>query len=370
MNEHSVEKLTVAVVGGGNGSYTVAGDMTLLGHRVRFWPDPRDGHPSVLDHGTITVTGIGRTGIAELDLVSQDVGEVIGGADVVVCTDPAFTQKDRAQRIAPHLSDGQIVLLSPGSMGSYLVAAAVRELGNKADVTYAEPGTLPYLTRKIGPAEVQVSGWGVHLPIGVFPAKRTEWAVERLRAMFSGAHPVEDSLAVALLNVGPIIHSVLVLLNTGPIEHFESWDIHNEGTTPSVKKLILAHDDERISVRKALGYSEPHYPMADHYDPQRDNEWMYGRGAHTDLVKSEKWRESLGFSHRYIQEDVHENLALLASIGDLANFETPIADSILRLVGVITGQDHLHEGRTLANLGLGDMTAAELQQLLQEGPGS
>ena len=358
---------TIAVVGGGNGSYTAAADLTLAGYDVRFLPGSAERHADVLRTRTITISGLGRTGTAEPQLVSTDAQAVVEGADIVICTDPAFTQPVRAATIAPHLSDGQIVLLSPGSLGSYLVASTVRRLGNPADVTYVEPGTLPYLTRKTGPCEVQVSGLAVHLPFGVYPARRTDWAVNRLRTLFPGAHPVEDVMSVALLNVGPVLHSVVVLLNTGPIEHFAAWDIHNEGTTPSVKRLILALDAERIAVRTALGYTEPHYPLTDHYHPEGDREWMYGRGGHTDLVKSEKWRESLSFSHRYVREDVHETLALLASMGDLAGIDTPLADSVLRLVGAITGCDHLREGRTLATLGLADIPAEQLKLLLREG---
>lgn len=367
MSDCGSDRPTIAVVGGGNGSYTAAADLALAGHTVRFRPGSPDRHGDVLRTRSITITGLGRTGVAEPQLVSQDTGAVVKGADIVICTDPAFTQPNRATLIAPHLSDGQLVFLSPGSLGSYLVATAVRALGNLADITYAEPGTLPYLTRKIGPCEVQVSGLAIHLPIGVYPARHTDRAMTCLRALFPGAHAVEDALSVALLNVGPTIHSVLVLLNTGAIEHFPSWDIHNEGTTPSVKKLILALDAERIAVRTALGYAGPHYPIADHYHPQSDREWMYGRGGHTDLVESEKWRESLSFAHRYIREDVHETLALLASIGDLAGVDTPLADSILHLVGAITGCDHLHEGRTLAALGLGDKSVDEVKRLLWEG---
>ncbi len=375
MTQHDAEEsrptheapLTVAVVGGGNGSYTAAADLALQGHQVRLWPGASPRHGAVLRSGTIRVSGMPPVGEARLQLVSEDVAAVVKGADVVICTDPAFTQEDRAARVAPHLSDGQIVFLSPGSLGSYVFHRTVRGLGNPAAVTYAEPGTLPYLTRKTGPTDVEISGRGVHLPVGVFPANRTKETVAVLRRLFPGALPVEDILSVALLNVGPIIHPVLVLLNTGAIEHFDSWDIHNEGTTPSVKKVILAHDDERIAVREALGYSSPHYPMRHHYDPQDGEEWMYGRRGHTDLVKSEKWRESLGFQHRYIQEDVHVNLALFASIGDLAGVETPIADSLLHLAGAITDQAHITTGRTLTNLGLGTYSRAELQRLLHSG---
>jgi hypothetical protein len=128
----------------------------------------------------------------------------------------------------------------------------------RINVCYAEPGTLPYLTRKVEPTKVQVSGLAKHLPVGVYPARNTD------RVFEPAAHPVENALSVALFNVGPIIHSVLVLLNTGAIEHFGHWDIHNERTTPSVKKLVLAHDAERIELRKALGFRSHHYPFEDH----------------------------------------------------------------------------------------------------------
>jgi opine dehydrogenase len=94
---------------------------------------------------------------------------------------------------------------------------------------------------------------------------------------------------------------------------------------------------------------------------------MYGKKAHTDLIKSEKWRESLNFNHRYILEDVKCNLALMTSVGDLCRVETPIADSLLTLVGTISGENFSKTGRTLATLGVGDLSLEELTTLLWEG---
>ncbi|MBI5439988.1 MAG: NAD/NADP octopine/nopaline dehydrogenase family protein [Deltaproteobacteria bacterium] len=359
--------LKVAVVGGGNGSYTMAADMALAGHEVRMCPGPRERHQEVWESRSIRISGLGRTGEGRLVAVSDDLREVVVGADLVFCSDPAPSQPTRAKTLAPHLEAGQVVFLSPGSLGSYLCAKIVREEGGSQEVAFVEPGTLPYLTRKTGPAEVQVSGRAAHLPVGVFPARETARALERVRRVYPAAHPVENALSVALLNVGPILHSVLVLLNTGPIEHLASWDIHNEGTSPSVKKLILAHDAERIRVRTALGFAPPHYPMRDHYDPSGDAEWMYGRKAHVDLVKSEKWREKLSFSHRYVVEDVRCNLALQSSVGRLARVETPIADALLTLIGTIVGEEFRQTGRSRASLGLGDLSLPELTRLLDRG---
>lgn len=359
--------LELAVVGGGNGSYTMAGDFALAGHKVRMWPGSREKHAELYRKQTILLEGMGRTGKAHLECVSDDPGEVVPGADVVLCTDPAHSQIQRAAMLAPHLENGQVVFLSPGSLGPLIFEKAIRDAGRRIDVGYSEPGTLPYLTRKVEPTKVQVSGLAAHLPVGVFPVRSTDKVIEVVKRLYPAAHTVENALSIALLNVGPIIHSVLFLLNTGAIEHFSSWDIHNEGTTPSVKKLILAHDAERMELRKSLGFSSHHYPFRDHYDPDSDTEWMYGRKAHTDLVKSEKWRESLDVSHRYVVEDVKCNLALMASIGDLCRVEIPIADSLLTLIGTMCGEDFRKTGRTLNTLGVGDLSLEALTRLLQEG---
>ena len=37
------------------------------------------------------------------------------------------------------------------------------------------------------------------------------------------------------MNAGPVIHPPLILMNAAPLQHFERWDIHNEGTQPAVR---------------------------------------------------------------------------------------------------------------------------------------
>ena len=105
----------------------------------------------------------------------------------------------------------------------------------------------------------------------------------------------------------------------------------------------------------------------DHYDENSENEWMYGRKAHTDLVKSESWREPLTLNFRYITEDVKCNLALLCSIGDICKIETPIADSFLELIGVLVDEDFSKTGRTLESLGLAQLPLEKISKVLHDG---
>ena len=86
------------------------------------------------------------------------------------------------------------------------------------------------------------------------------------------------------MNAGPIIHPPLIVMNAAPLEHFERWDIHKEGTQPVTRRVTDALDGERIAIREALGYGPPHFPLADHY-AQDGEEWMYGRGSHDKLTE-------------------------------------------------------------------------------------
>jgi opine dehydrogenase len=166
------------------------------------------------------------------------------------------------------------------------------------------------------------------------------------------------------MNAGPIIHPPLIVMNAAPLQHFEKWDIHTEGTTSAVRAVTDRLDLERIAVREALGYGAPHYPLADHY---KNDQWMYG-DAHKKLQKSGDWREAIDLlTHRYVTEDTELGLALLASVARWAGVDAPIAQGLLAITGGFLGRDLRLGARTLDALGLASSSRAQLQQLLHEG---
>ena len=135
-----------------------------------------------------------------------------------------------------------------------------------------------------------------------------------------------------------------MVMNAAPLQHFERWDIHAEGTQPAVRAVTDRLDLERIAVREALGWGAPHYPLADHYANDR---WMYG-DAHRQLVKSGDWREHIDLhTHRYITEDTELGLAFLASVARYAGVDAPIAHGLLAIVGGFLGRDLRQGPRTL-----------------------
>jgi len=357
------------VLGGGNGSFAAAGDFALQGHDVRLW---RRDAKMVTAHrkagSRIVLKDSNGQHDVQLALVTSDMAEAIRDAELILCPAPAFAQSDIARQLAPHLRDHQVAFLPPATFGSIILASAARAAGNRAKVSFAETGTLPWLTRKHGPFEVAITIRAKRLPVGVFPLDAADHALDVIGRAFPGIiEPCGDALSGALMNAGPIIHPPLIVMNAGPIEHFERWDIHKEGTQAAIRRVTDALDAERISVREALGYGAPHFPLAHHYATEGEI-WMYGRGSHDRLTDSGDWRERLVLrEHRYMREDLRLGLSFLVSVAELAGVATPLAKSFLAIGGAICGEDFMKNGRTLASLGLGGLDRGQLQKLLREG---
>ncbi len=357
--------MRITVLGGGHGSYAAAADLTLQGHDVTLWRRDTAALAALHHTRTITVRDAAGDHSAVLAQLSDDLGDAVRDAELIVAPIPAHGQGALATQLAPHLHDGQVVLLPPGTFGSFIFARAAQATPG---VAFAESGTLPYLTRKTSDTSLRITQRTTRLPTGVFPARLTEDAGVVLRKAFPSVELMRDALDGALQNAGPIIHPPLIVMNAAALEHSPAFDIHNEGTQPTVRRVTDALDAERIAIREALGYRAPHFPLVDYYRTDGD-EWMYGRDAKTKLVESGDWREPIDvYTHRYVREDIACGLAFLISVARYAGIGTPVADGIFELASTMLGENLAASGgRTLEALGIAHLTHTELTALLENG---
>jgi len=356
--------MRIAVLGGGHGAYAAAADLSEKGHEIRLWRRDATALAPVLESRVIRIRDVDGVRNASIAIPTTDIAVAVRGAELILIPSPASAQPDIARAIAPHLENGQVVFLPPGTFGAYLMHRIAREAGSRAEVTYAETGTLPYLARKRPAGEVAITIRAKRLPTGAYPAKRAAHAGEVIAKAYPVIEPCEDVLSAALLNAGPIIHPPLILLNAAPLQHFAHWDIHNEGTQPAVRAVTDALDAERVAIREGLGYRPPHFPLSDHYDSDR---WMYG-DAHKRLVDSGDWREHIDLhQHRYMTEDVVLGLAFLDSVAQWLCCDAPVARGLLAVAGAILGRNLRNGPRTLGALSLNTRTPEQLKEALWEG---
>ena len=358
--------MNVAVLGASHGGFTTAADLALAGHTVRLWARAAPALGPLASAPTIALAAEGRAGTARLALATTDLAAALAGAEIVVAAIPATGHDDLAKSLAPHVNERQVILLTPGTLGSYAIARALARAGARLPYALAETGTLPYLTRKTGPAAVSAPVRAANLPLGVFPASRTKQTVARLADLFPAARPCVDALDAALTNAGPVIHPPLVLLNAGAIDGGR-FDVHAAGTTPSIRRLIDVVDAERVATRAGWGYPAPHYELATYYDEARAAQGLYGAGARAKLVASGLWSEIVTLEHRYVTEDVVFGLALFESAGRAAGVDTPGVSGLLLTFRALLGRELSGRGRALEHLGLGDFSRREIREFLEHG---
>ena len=180
--------MKIAILGGGHGAYAAAADLSEAGHEVRLWRRDAAALAPVVQAASITLKDAQGSRDVKIALATADIGAALRDAELIVIPTPAIAQEDIARAMAPHLVDGQVVFLPPGTFGSYVMARRVAEAGSRADVAWAETGTLPYLARKHGEREVNVTIRAIRLPTGVYPARKEQQAIEVIRRAYPSVH--------------------------------------------------------------------------------------------------------------------------------------------------------------------------------------
>ena len=358
--------MRVAVLGGGNGGIASAFDFAQGGHEVALYaPDAYSSNVAdVAAAGGIRAAG-GLEGFAPVRYAGTDIAEAMAGAELVIVVGPAYATDSLAGAAGPHLADGMAVLVCPGSCAgalAFLRAAGV-EAGSDR-VLVGETSTLPYAVRITGPAEINVF---LKLETAVFLAATPPTGTERLLGLVRDVWPAveraESVFQTTLQNGNPVIHPAVTLLNAGLLERTHGGFLfYEEGVTESVGRLIEAVDLERQAIAGALGVtilSEPAIGVRQGYMTEENYSTGYSRapgflgiGAQSQL------------DHRYLTEDVGYSLVFLSDLATRLGVPTPVMDSVIEIASVVLARDFRAEGaRTLATLGLGDLSAEELAAL-------
>lgn len=357
--------LKITVIGGGNGGHAASADLTLRGYDVCMVEDEKFVHKmqKVLDTKTIQLKGACGTGTAHIHNVTTDLKEGVTGADLIVLAVPAFAHTYYAKKLADVVTNGQIVLVVPGTFGSLIFYNEFKKQGIE-DVIVAETHTLPYATRLTGDGEVLIMSRFDPLKIGVMPSYKTQEVIDRIDGVFPGLEPVESVIACGLSSLNPIIHVPGCILNAGRIEVAKGdFFFYTEGFSSCVARACVAIDQERMSILKAFGYS---YDMAAHGiggSFVSDNlEEVIAKDPNFAKIKG-----PADFTNRYYVEDIPFGIASWAKLAHAYNISVPILDSLVTMGSLILEEDCWNKGYTLKDYGIDSMDLKTLKQYVIYG---
>ena len=316
----------IAIIGAGNGGQTTAAWLSNQGYQTRIFDVMEDTVAKLNELGGVNIYGnTDFPGFGKIQFATTDIAKAIDGCEVIFIILPEIYHVSIAQKLAPHLVDGQIVVIDPVSgLGILAFKKALAEAGCKADISLAATSTLLFAARIQTTGDVFVTGQKTELSIVAIPNSKREIIKEAIYPVFSQHHFIDNSIQLALDNLNLIFHPGPTLLYTAQIEKGEKFNYYND-MVPSQITLMKALDQERMAICAAYGVKLPDAEAAFAL------EYSYEGDLYTMLKNAECYKGIMGpnsLQVRYLLEDVPFSLRSVQILGKIAKVPTPVIDSV------------------------------------------
>lgn len=368
-----MEKITV--IGGGNGGFAAASDLTLRGNRVTLFDLPQfeAGLEEIRSRGGIDMEvfpGNGlEGGFAKLFRITTDIEEALFDTDLVFIIAPAYSLSAIAPVIAPHFHDGQIVSLCPGNFGGAMyLMNVVKKSGNQANIQYAEFSCMMYATRKKTPSSVWVRGYKHNLGVAMFPNRNSEEAFSRIKGVYPYIKRYNNVIETGMSNTNTTGHTSLMLLNAANIDNKEDRLFYRECSTQSLDNILEVLDAERLQLNNIPGMNL--LPLA-----QISLEWYEHQGA-KGKTSVEQLHSLPHFAYskmpttmdyRYVTEDVPFGLIPCAEFLEQMGYPHRYTTSLIDVLCAVCKKDFYQDARTMEQLGIKGMDAKQVMEFMETG---
>lgn len=358
------------VIGAGNGGKAMAAHLALMGFRVTLYNRTPDRIMAIKLRSGIDLDSYdgGPRGFGRLACVTSDMAEALAEAELVMIVVPSTAHADIAAMAAPHLRDGQIVVLHPGrTCGAIEFDKTLRDKGCHAKVIVAEAETFIYASRSDGPAQARIFRVKEAVPLAALPATCTQIVLEALKPAYPQFIDGINVLHTGLNNMGAIFHPALTLLNAGRIESTNGdFQFYIEGVTPSVARVLEVLDRERVTVASALGIRArtalEWLQLAYNAVGNDLNEAIHNQTGYYGI------KAPATLNHRYITEEVPMSLVPIAALGQRYGVSVRGMDSVIQMACIVHRTDYWRRGRTLDKMGIAQLDVGEITHYVNEGP--
>lgn len=341
----------IAVIGAGGTGIALSAILSSNGHEVYLTDDQNSAVIADAQNAGILRTKGTKVCEGRPALVTSDMEKAVREAELIVCCTISNRDEEIARTLAPIVTGEQAVLVGAGN-GASIVYHRVFEEAGKGDVLTAETAGNFFPARVTGAGESTI---GLPLaPKGVtaFPPSRAAEAAERFAEVWE-LNPC-GSMMEALFN-GPnlICHSAGCILNASAISRSGgTFNLFTDGLSEAFLNVTDALWEEKARVYEAMGCKPSPAPremlagvMDTKNEAYRYFRLMDGPGS---------------LEHRYITEDVPYLTCFFVSVAHAAGVRVPLFEGVVGLLSAAAGRDFAAEGRTLKNLGWGDLSREEL----------
>lgn len=359
--------LKFAVLGAGHGGKAIAAHLALKGFEVNLYNRTLARIRPIIKMRGIELEGE-VSGFGKLNVVSNKMEKVVSDADIIMIVVPANAHRFMAERCAPYLEDGQVVVLNPGrTCGALEFLKVLRDKGNKKEVIVAEAQTFIYASRGMGPASAKIFRIKQAIPVAAIPSRKTNKAVKMLNVAFPEFISATNVIETSFNNMGAVFHPSITILNASRIEStLGNFQFYIEGVTQSVARILEAVDNERVKVAHKLDCASVYSAidwLSMAYNVVEDSlfDAIHSNPGYVGIMAPRTTNV------RYITEDVPMSLVPISEFARLLGIKTPVIDSLINIANSIFKKDFRKTGRNLSRLGLEGLDIKQIKDILING---
>jgi opine dehydrogenase len=366
--------ISITVLGAGNGAFAAATDLAVRGFDVALFEMPQfeSNISDIAKLGGINLETLPSSGVvsgfARLKTITTDIKKALASAEIVLVIVPSFAQEAMAKVCAPHLQDGQVILLTPGNFGASIAfRQCLQDTGCKRRVYVAESETMQYACRKKDSTTITLRGNKKTMSLASFPTVDTDHVLRVVQKIYPAFTKAANVLVTGLSNPNTILHLPVVLANISNIDNKADVLFYHEGMTPSVGHIIDKMEEERIGaakigidVRPMLEIVRGYYT---HQGAAGRSLWEFFRN--NPIFPTSKLPDTL--NHRYLTEDIPFGAIPMQNLLGKFGLPNQTIKMVVDLLCTASGVDLYKNARDLAKLGLEDISASELLEFANTG---
>jgi opine dehydrogenase len=332
----------IAVISSGNGGQSMAAYFAYLGFSTSLYAREAE-RVKMFTSSKFTISGEVE-GEVEIDIISDDMAEVVQDAFLIMVTTPAQYHHIVARAMAPHLVDGQAVVLNPGrTFGTLAFSKVLADWGCKADIMLGETDTFTFTCRCPQPGHAEIYKIKDSVRIAAHDTAYNEQLLNATRKVFKMYSLAESTLYTGFSNIGMIFHPMPILMNLTRVEAKETFLYYMEGISPLVATVLEKIDLERVAVAKAYGVSVPSARqwLAECYGSR-------GGSLHEQIQNTVAYKTVTApkdIYTRYIFEDIPTGCVPVSCAGKVAGVKTDAIDTLIAWASMVYGRDFHAEGR-------------------------
>mgnify|MGYP001096076222 CR=1 FL=1 len=353
--------MKISIIGAGNGGQAMAGHFAMLGHQVCLYNRTAEKLALIAAQKKILLNEAIK-GTGNLHIVTSNLAEAIEQAELIMITTTADAHLELAQKMAPLVHHGQIIVLNPGrTLGAFEFGNTLRKLSDK-QVYIAEAQSLIYACRAELPGQARIIGVKDKVLLATYPQRDTALVLDVVNSVYPCFIEASNSLETSLENIGAVLHPAVILFNAATIERGQGFFFYND-MTPAVAGFLEQIDQERLKIGEAFGlklksvsewvsYAYTGISGTNLCDKIRNNPAYYKILAPTSLHS------------RLLLEDIPTGILPFVELGRLAGVETPLMEAVLHISETLLQMKFTSNGRTLKRLGIEGISKDEFLNLL------